>query len=133
VETLFPLDRSCTFESKPPKWREHFRLIIPIVDDILKFCFERSIFSVHQFFLLYHSLFFFLGFWLGYLGILSCVLRGALRFFDMHNITYPKKKKKSCSRRTPYTKCVLVFCTSFFFFFFLRILTIFNGKPNKMG
>jgi hypothetical protein len=34
----------------------------------------------------------FLGFWLGYLCILSCVLRGA--FFDIYNITYQKKKEK---------------------------------------
>jgi hypothetical protein len=32
----------------------------------------------------------FLGFWLGYLGILSCVLGGALCFFDIYNITYQK-------------------------------------------
>jgi hypothetical protein len=30
----------------------------------------------------------FLGFWLGYLGMLSCVLRGVLHFFDIYNITY---------------------------------------------
>ena len=33
----------------------------------------------------------FLDFWLGYLGILSCVFGGALRFFDIYNITYKKK------------------------------------------
>jgi hypothetical protein len=32
----------------------------------------------------------FLGFWLGYLDILSYVLGGALRFFDKYNITYQK-------------------------------------------
>jgi hypothetical protein len=30
---------------------------------------------------------------LGYLGILFCVLGGALRFFDIYNITYKKKGK----------------------------------------
>ena len=32
----------------------------------------------------------FLGFWLGYLGMLSYVLGGALRFFNIYNITYKK-------------------------------------------
>jgi hypothetical protein len=41
----------------------------------------------------------FLGFWLGYLCILSCVLRGA--FFDIYNITYQKKKKK---KETPFNQ-----------------------------
>jgi hypothetical protein len=31
------------------------------------------------------------GFWLGYLCILSCVLRGACAFFDIYNIIYQKK------------------------------------------
>ena len=33
----------------------------------------------------------FFGFLVGYLCILSCVLRGALRFFDIYNITYQKR------------------------------------------